>query len=747
MSAGATRHRNAAAPLLVPGRTCWRIERAERAAWLVDARDYFEALAAALARARERVFLIGWDFHSRVSLVTELAEGERAIFPRGEEGDLPTQLGRLLDALARRCPALHVHVLEWDFSMLYALERQVLPLLQLGARTHRRVHFRLDDAHPFGGSQHQKLVVVDDALAFAGGIDVTTHRWDTRAHRAEEPRRRNPGGSPYPPFHDVALAVDGAAAAALGELARERWRRATGQRLPTVKAPADPWPEALAPDLRGVDVGIARTDPAYAGRPEVREVEALYAACIDGARESLYLENQYLTCDALAARIARRLGERDGPDVVIVGPRCCAGWLEERAMGALRARLVSRLREADRYGRLRVLHPHVEGMDDDFLNVHAKVLVVDDRLARVGSANFSNRSMGLDSECDLAIEAADGDDETARAVARLRDDLLAEHLGTTAERVAEARREHGSLVRAVDALRGDGRTLRELEEDPDAWPAELLGGVADPERPVELEELAGLLATPKDGTEPGGPRRRHRRNLLLATLGVVVLGLAWRLAPLSEWADPEHLQTLVAPLRGSAWGAVAASLAFALASLAFIPVLALIVAAALVFEPLTALAVAWIGSILGAGIGYELGRRLWRDTVRRAAGPRLAALSRRLERRGLLATALVRTLPIAPFAAVNLVAGASRVSLRDFALGTALGMAPGIALITLVTDRVGRALSDPSAWSWAWAAAAAAVATGLLLLAWRGARESAPPGAEEASERAGPAAKARDFLA
>jgi len=139
----------AAAFILHPGRTCWKRARADRVAFLVDGEEIFGAMAEAMERARRSILLVGWDFHSGVRL------------RRGEEGE-PT-LVEFLNRLVARRPELHVEILEWDFSMIYALEREPLPALRFGTSTHERVHFELDGIHPPGASHHLKLVVVDDA--------------------------------------------------------------------------------------------------------------------------------------------------------------------------------------------------------------------------------------------------------------------------------------------------------------------------------------------------------------------------------------------------------------------------------------------------------------------------------------------------------------------------------------------------------------------------------------------------------
>lgn len=664
--------------LLVPGSNCWRVERARRAALLVDGAAYFSAVAAAIERARHSLLLVGWDLHSRIALCRE-----------GPASGKP--FADLLDAAVRRRPGLHVHLLAWDYAMLYTLERELLPSLRFGAQTHRRVHFALDGQHPPTASHHQKLVVVDDALAFCGGLDLTAGRWDTREHRPDDPRRDDPGSGAYAPFHDVQVAVDGAAAAALGQLVRERWRHGTGKRLRPPPPGSDAWPARLAPDLRDVAVGIARTEPAYDERPEVREVEQLYVDAIGAARRSIYLENQYLTSQRVGEALERRLRERRGPEVLIVGPKTCSGWLEQGTMGVLRSRLVARLQAADAHGRLAVCHPVLPG--ERALMVHAKVLVVDDRLLRVGSANLSNRSMGLDTECDVAIEARDA--AQSAAIRRLRDGLVAEHLGATLEQVQSAAGEQGSLRRVLERLNGGARRLAPLQLEAHEWLDDLLPEElpVDPERPLDLD--AFLHWSGRAGEDAGVGRRPVLAALGLGLLLVAVLVAAWHFTALGEWASAHRLAAAAEPLRSSAWGPLLGWGAFTVAGLLMLPVVILIVASGLVFGwalgSLTALA----GCLAVAMGGYGLGSLLWKDAVRQLAGRRLNRISRAFARGGVLAVAALRVVPVAPFGVVNMVAGASHVGFRDYTLGTLLGMTPGVLAICIATDRAMRAALEP----------------------------------------------------
>jgi phosphatidylserine/phosphatidylglycerophosphate/cardiolipin synthase-like enzyme len=362
-------------------------------------------------------------------------------------------------------------------------------------------------------------------VAFAGGIDLAARRWDTPRHAPDDPSRLTPGGESYDPVHDVQVAVDGEAARGLGRLARERWRRATGQRLRMRdgrkrRDRADPWPPDLAPDLERVEVAIARTEPAYQGRREVREVEQLYVESIAAARRSIYIENQFLTSQRIADVLCASLSAAEGPDVAIVAPRRCAAWLEDATMGILRCRIARRLRAADRHHRLRLFHPRLPG-DSTRLNLHSKLMIVDESSVRVGSANLSNRSMGLDTECDLVIES-DGESRLERGIARLRERLLAEHLGVERERVAEAMRANGGrLNAAIERLAGHERTLVPLDTEIPAWldrvaPESL---AADPERPFGWSRIV------EDWT-PEAVRDPQRRPLLLLLPALLTLLLA-----------------------------------------------------------------------------------------------------------------------------------------------------------------------------------------------------------------------------
>lgn len=694
-------------PILRPGGNCWRVCHARRAAFLIDGEAYFSAFAAACQRARRSIFVVGWDFDRRTRLLRD-----------GAPREYPIEVAAFLDHLVRRRRGLQVRVLMWDFAMIYALERELLPVYKLGLRTHRRFQFAMDGRHPLGASHHQKLAVIDDSVAFVGGMDIARNRWDTPAHRPSDPRRVNPQGEPYGPFHDVQMLVEGDVAVSLGELARERWRRATGRR---VQAPRPsrraPWPEGVSPDLHDVPIGIARTLPRYDAMEQVREVEQLYLDAIAAARDWIYIENQYFTSKAVADALIARLTDGRCPEIVLVLPKHSSGWLEESTMDVLRTRLLRRLLEVDRQGRLRIYYPHVEGLGDGCLNLHSKTMIVDERFARVGSSNTSNRSMGLDTECDLAVDAG-LDEGAAPGIASYRDRLLGEHLGVAPQRVGTRLRATGSLIATIESLGSARRGLRPLEPTMPITLDDMIPDAAllDPERPVDPDTLIDEYL-PEDMRRPGGVKSLRFLALLFV---LVVLALMWRYTPLSQSLEPAAMAAAIAHWQEQPVAWLITPFAFVLASLLMVPLTLLILATAVTLGPWMGFAYSLLGSLLSAVLAYRLGRALGGDLVRRFAGERVNQLSQKIAEKGLLSVVTVRIIPVAPFTLVNLVAGASHIRMRDFVVGTTFGMLPGLVMMVAFAESLIELLREPSVGSLAvFAAVVVAMAVaGLLLHHW-----------------------------
>jgi phosphatidylserine/phosphatidylglycerophosphate/cardiolipin synthase-like enzyme/uncharacterized membrane protein YdjX (TVP38/TMEM64 family) len=683
------------------GRNCWRTDRASRFAMIQDGAEYFQLVRHAVLRARHTVFILGWDITGHIDLE-----------PGVHRSNLPTHLDKLLAYVTGRRPALRCYILIWDYGSLYTLERDPLSRWRLGWRMPRRVHFGFDDRHPVGACHHQKVVVVDDHLGFCGGIDLTSHRWDTSAHRTHEPRRKTPLGIAYGPYHEVQAMVDGPAAAALGVLCRERWRALGAERLPPVRAEAaDIWPSTVVPDLTDVDVAIARTIPGAAGLPAVRECEALFLDAIAAARRSIYIENQYFTNATLAAALAARLREPDGPEVIVVTPKECDGWLERNTIGAFRDSAFRELLAADLHGRLRLVYPVASRAEDVPVFVHSKVMLVDDALVRVGSANCSHRSMGVDTECDLAVDGA-GDPTVRSGIARVRDRLIAEHLGLPAAGVPAAIGRAGSLRALIDAHEhGDHALARiELGDDAAAAPSETLRAAVDPDKPVGVGASMEHLMPAIDAASGRGPFRVW--ILLFAVLAAAGV-LAWAASPFGR-AELRAVQEALDAIPATRSFLLVAIGGFAVSSLLLLPVELLAIAAGLLLGALRGGLVAIAGSLAAAAGGYLAGRAIGAPRLARWIGGRARRSSRQLGAEGIGGVVVFRLAGVASARAIHLICGAGGLPFGSYFAGTAIALAPGVGLLSGLGALLGRTLIDPSVSN---AALTIAAGVGLVALA------------------------------
>ena len=443
---------------------CWE-GHASRSHVIIDACAYYAAFHAAASVAQRYILLAGWQFDTGVRLL----RGARA-----EASPYPAEFLPFLNALCRQRPQLRVYILAWDYSLVYSLEREWLQGLKFAFQSSDSIRFEFA-AHPsIGGSHHQKLVVIDGALAFVGGMDICDERWDERSHAGLHPHRINSAGVSCRPNHEVQSAVAGPAAEVLAEQFAERWQAAVGERLLLEPYPASP---AASIDLIAIDddavmplsaerVAIARTLPATGVSP-VCEVKAAFSAALSAAERLIYVETQYFTSRSITSVLLDRLRDPNKPrlQVLILMPRGADNSKEKFALGDLQASALSELEQAaETHGHdLRFLCSAIDGDDCGSATfIHSKVLMVDDELLCIGSANMTERSMSLDSELCLLWQAERGSG-LAADIARVRASLLAEHAGRTPEELMDAT----ELTRKLDEwLSSNASRLRVCHFDP-----------------------------------------------------------------------------------------------------------------------------------------------------------------------------------------------------------------------------------------------------------------------------------------
>lgn len=422
----------ASRPILEPGRNCWCEGEASRVGILVDGDDYYRAFYEAAQQASRFILLAGWQFDTDACLL----RGSEA-----EAAPLPVTLLAYLDALCAKNPALKIYVLAWDFHPIFTLEREWMQDLRFKWLTSERLQFQFDSHHVEGGSHHQKFVVIDGHLSFLGGLDLCDHRWDDRRHCVPNPLRVS-RGEPHRPFHDVqAYIASSELGARLCSLFGARWLAAGGGVLELESSPSrflDYEPIKATP-LATDRVALSRVDPFGApnGAERCREITDLIRDGIRAARRSIYVETQYFSSVEIGRTLANRLraSEEEPIDVVLVLNEHAETMKEEIAVGLSQAKVIKELREAVRGSpnRLGIYYtvPHTDGGAEPphGTYIHSKLMIVDDCFMTVGSANLTNRSTGIDTELNMAVEARDADSELARSIRNARRSLLAEHLG------------------------------------------------------------------------------------------------------------------------------------------------------------------------------------------------------------------------------------------------------------------------------------------------------------------------------
>jgi phospholipase D1/2 len=667
-------------PIIRPERNCWRVERAHKFYCVQDAADYFRRVRRALLDARDTVFVVGWDFASTIDLD-----------PGADDSEAPTRLDALLAFVTKRRPSLRCSILTWDYGSVYTLEREPLTRWRLRWHAPRHVRLGFDDHHPVGASHHQKVIVVDDQLAFCGSIDLTSHRWDETAHRVEEPARKTVLGLAYGPYHELQAMMTGPVAAAFGELARDRWRALGYDKLPPIKpSDTDLWPRDLTPDITDVDVAIVRTVPPSETRPGIRECETLFRDSIALAQRTLYIENQYVTDEALSEALAARLQEPHGPEVVMVVPKECHGWLERQSMGAFRDVIFDRLRNADRHDRLRLMYPVASREKDLPTFIHSKAMIVDDELLRIGSANFARRSMGMDTEADVAVEAG-GDPDVRAGIRRVRDRLLAEHLGIDAAEVCAALERNPSLCALIDSRQHADRTLVPVERVTEqATASETLRATLDPDEPIGFGATVQQLVPPVDATGHASPLR------LWILPAIAILAAILSSSVVSARPELRSIRDALADtatLHPAIWIGTGA---FVAGGLLLVPIELLTIASAVAFGAGRGALIATIASLSLAVIGYIAGRTIGAAGAARWISARSYRSVRQLGAHGIVGVIVLRLSSVAGTGAIHLLCGAGRVPVAAYLAGTMIGVTPAIIALSALGGLLRDLLLHPS---------------------------------------------------
>ncbi|ADQ84568.1 VTT domain-containing protein [Methylovorus sp. MP688] len=676
-----TEHAKPAQPMQLHDANTWHAAQATHAALLVDCANYYRALYHAICEARHSIFILGWDIDSRI----ELLRGEEAA-----SASCPPMLYELLTWKAGQNPAIQIYLNRWNYSVFLAAERESFSEFKWKWQDADNIHFVFDGQLPLGASHHQKVVVVDDELAFCGGMDVAIARWDKREHHTEDDRRVDPDGTlklgakkEFGPYHDIQAVVAGPVVQPLATLVRERWHQATGKhaiptRMPDSDALPAVWPKFAKPALTNIRTAVALTQPAFLRQPVRTQIKQLYLDMIARAEQFIYMENQFFTQKDIARALNKRLKERPGLRALLISCDRPQGIMERKSMYTGRVHFKELLEAGGVGGRVVMAYPaSSEHGEEKAIRIHSKLMVVDDHYLRVGSSNINRRSMTLDTECDLMFEAHD--EATQQAIAGMRNDLIREHTGRELDDIQQLISSGASVQTFLEDIPHSRQHLRRINDE--AYRHERFSRIAtwlaDPAHPL----LPRLITS-------RGQRKQFRASippkLVIAVLAIIALVLAWKVTPLSEYATPEKIVPLLEKVKNTAWAFPAGMAAYIVGTLIFFPHMIMTATVVIVFPPMEAFLIAMLGSLVSCIIGFFAGKQLGEDSLRALTGRYAKNIAHYADKGGLVGLTLLRLVPIAPYTVVNLALGMMNVPFWRLMAATVLGMLPGTAVSVLL---------------------------------------------------------------
>lgn len=679
-------------PALIPEENCWKKCQVAKGGFLLSGQDFFRAFRAAVRSAEHEVVLLAWDLCETVEMVRDMED----------EDGYPSRLADFLITVLEEKPELRIRILLWDYSVIYAAEREWLPFTKLRQLDNPRLELISDDTVPAGASHHQKLVVVDGVEAICGGLDLAAWRWDSPEHLADDPRRKDPKGKPYQPYHDIQVILSGEVTEALRELASTRWERATGQALPELpqKMEHELWPDSVPVDFEGIETGIALTYARYQTYPAVHQIEHLYLDVIRAAETTIYIENQYLTSKVLVDALCQKLREEEGPEIIML-LTSEAGWAENMTMGRMRNRLLEKLREADCHHRFRCYYPCAGDAGEQQVYVHAKLMIVDRRMLTTGSANLSNRSMRVDSELNLGMF----EETPSEYIEGLQERLLAMHLHRSVAEVRDSLQASESLIQTIESLnRSKGNRLLPLEAGCESDIERRLADtqLLDPDEPLSpIHNVWGALHAQSEiyWQEKSSSPYLKFFKILAGVIAFMVAGLV--IAQLWKAGfDQPQATSLLASFKDAPGMIPMVILVFVIGGILAVPINLLVIATALTLGSWAAIGCGLVGSLLAGTVSFGLGHHFGKPLVRKIIGERLDTIIASLHGRGIGSMIVIRLLPIAPFGLINLVAGVSGLRFRVFMIGSAIGMLPGLVAVVLATNHFQKAIKNPEWHNW-----------------------------------------------
>lgn len=664
-------------------------------AFIPDSASYYAALADVFPRAQHRILIVGWGFDDRIRLV-------RSNNPDSSDSG---SLGELLTRLAERHPNLQIQVCAWRSPVVFSADHHISAAFRKVTGRLPNLTLSLVPSASGFNSRHEKYVIVDDVLAFIGGIDLTHNRWDTQEHLATHAGRTNPEGESYTPYHDMQVALSGPIVKDLYQVA------ARDLELHGEWSPVDHtlWPHQLAVDATNTPVMLALTrsnpDPDL---ENTRQIKEAYHTMINGASRFIYIEDQYFSSDSVTEALSQQLQKKDGPEIIIIMARALPDALGRLTMGVNASMHLSRLMKSDLHGRLGIFNMVSPEDPDVDVKVHSKLMIVDGRYLTVGSANTNQRSLNFDLEANIILDSRESD--TSDWVQRIEDRILAQRTGLSVEDWKKAVEENANSK--TTAMRERAHAWNGLQKGkhflaPGTVPHELMD-YFDMDHAPQPETVLHKLA--QSSVLEVSSRTKKIIISVAAAVGLIgVLGLLLRVDIRSaldiEFSFTEVMQGVESINENHPVTAGLLTVGvFWLAISMFVTIAAPIVFFSAIHGPWFGMLYSFIGVLSGAAIYYTLGlllhgsRRVGKFRAVRSAKEKLE----KIKPYGTWAVAITRMVPTGPFLVVNFVTGAVGFTPGQFLVGSLIGLLPGVVALSLFGEAVRNVFTDPNLVSVTW---------------------------------------------
>ncbi|MES3039123.1 MAG: VTT domain-containing protein, partial [Bdellovibrionota bacterium] len=633
--------------------------------------------------AKKSIFILGWDIDSGVRLLRGDDE---------KQNSAPSKVVDLLAWKAKENPELQIFLLRWDATIAFSAEREALPEFTWTTQTPENISIWMDTTIPVGGSHHQKIILVDDELVFTGGMDIARQRWDERSHRIHEPERTDENGG-YGPYHDAQIVMDGPVTEKFAELVRWRWKNAAGyESLPirafdrSAKTLVPSWPQKFPPLFKDMTCAIARTIPKMEDGVEAHEIHEMFLDLIGEAEKFIYIENQFLTSVDIATALNKRLKERPELRALLVSSYNPQGIFEREGMWAGRIDFKNIVEQGIHPDRIRMVYTGISDAigENHCKRIHSKILVVDDKYLTVSSSNITNRSMSLDTECDVSL-VAEGDDQ-GQLILWVRNDLIGEHTGRTAEQVAKLFETDAPLEALMNQNGIHCYTFRDIDDSQftDKGLQSVASSFADPAKPLIVI---------------GKPVRNPRIHVLMIgilitlVLAAVIIFLKQNVSKIG----PDAIKAFLESSRSSPFALPIVCAMYVVGGFILFPVTVLSLATAAVFGSILGPLYGMCGAMLSATIMFGIGRWAGIKSLRKFTGDRIKKLDYQFRETGLIGVCIIRFLPIAPFTIINMAFGISSVRFFDFFAGSFLGFLPAFIAKGIVGDSLVQIFLNPTA--------------------------------------------------